>query len=671
MTAPNRRGEGGMGRRAGPRRRKTAERGAASAGQMVARRRVWRAVLSWGWRAAPGWTAYTAALLVGNAICSVLYPVGFALIIDASLRHQLGRLVLGVVAVAVLYAVTWTLAMLAGSAGAVLSDHVSLYLSVRIAEEINAVSSVDHLERPAYLTELDLLRQNLSTLAHGPRQILLVVQVLVRTVGIVVILALIFPPLAMLPLCAVAPVAGERLSVWLRQRSDERLAPDRRLAGDLFSLVTSAGPAKELRVFGAADPLRDRHRALARKADAATARAAVLGGLLGAAGWLIFAAGFVAGIAVVVVRAADGTASVGAVVLAVTLIQRAQLQVGQAAAAIGQLLTIARTARRLFWLEDYAAADRDRQAARRNTAGESAAGESTARVSTARGSTARGNAGVESAAGGSAAGGAGPPAVPDTLRRGITLREVSFGYPPDGATVLDRVDLHLPAGSAVALVGENGAGKTTLVKLLTGMYQPASGQVLLDGVALADLDAAAWRERTAAAFQDFVRFELLARETVGVGDLPRLDHVPALSEALRRADATTVAEGLPDGLATPLGRSFTGGQDLSGGQWQRLALARGMMRDVPLLLILDEPTASLDAITEAALFERYLAARKLASQAGAITLLVSHRFSTVRMADLIVVLDKGRVVASGDHASLIRAGGLYAELYEMQARSYR
>jgi ATP-binding cassette, subfamily B, bacterial len=596
-----------------------------------ARFRVARGVLGWGWRAAPGWTVYTAALLVGNAICSVLYPVGFALIIDAALRHQLDRLVLGMVSVAVLYTVTWVLAMLAGSAGSVLSDRVSLFLSVRIAEQINAVTSVDHLERPAYLTELDLLAQNLRTLASGPRQILLVVQVLVRTVGIVVILALVYPPLAVLPLFAAAPIVGERFSVWLRQRTDERLAPDRRLADSLFSLATSAGSAKELRVFGAADPLRDRHRARAMTVNAGTARAAILGGLLGATGWLVFAAGFVAGIAVVVVRAADGTASVGAVVLAVTLLQRAQLQVGQAAAAIGQLLTMARTARRLFWLEDYAAADRRRQAA----------GASTGH------------------------------AVPDRLRHGITLRGVSFGYPPDGAAVLDRIDLHLPAGSAVALVGENGAGKTTLVKLLTGMYQPTSGQVLLDGMPLADLDVAAWRERTAAAFQDFVRYEFLAGETVGIGDLPRRDHVPALSEALRRADAATVAEALPDGLATPLGRSFTGGQDLSGGQWQRLALARGMMRDVPLLLILDEPTASLDAITEAALFEQYLAARKQASQAGAITLLVSHRFSTVRMADLIVVLDKGRIAASGDHASLIQAGGLYAELYEMQARSYR
>jgi ATP-binding cassette subfamily B protein len=592
------------------------------------RRRVWRSIIGWGWRAAPGWTVGTAAVLVAGAVGSVLYPVGFALVIDAALRHQPGRLVLGVAGVAVLFTLTWALAMFAGTAGAVLSDRTSLYLSVRTAEQINAVRGVDHLERPGYLTELDLLQQNLRLLGNGPRQILLVIQILVRTVGIVVILAVIFPPLAVLPLCAIAPVAGERLSVWLRQRADERLAADRRLADELFSLATSAGPAKELRVFGAASPLRSRHRSLARQVNAGTTRAAVLGGVIGAAGWLIFAAGFVSGIAVVAVRAAHGSAIVGEVVLAVTLIQRAQLQVGQAAAAIGQLLTTSRTARRLLWLEDYAAADR-------------------------------------------AAGRARPAAAPATLSRGISLRQVSFGYPPDGATVLDRIDADLPAGSAVALVGENGAGKTTLVKLLTGMYQPTSGQVLLDGVALAHIGMAAWRERTAAAFQDFVRFELPACETVGIGDLPYVDDVPALDRALHRADATAVASGLPEGLATRLGRSFTGGQELSGGQWQRLALARGMMRDAPLLLILDEPTASLDAITEAALFERYLAARKLASQTGAITLLVSHRFSTVRMADLIVVLDQGRVVASGDHASLIRAGGLYAELFEMQARSYR
>jgi ATP-binding cassette, subfamily B, bacterial len=590
---------------------------------------VWRQIVAWGWRAAPFWTVYTGVVLIGNAVCSVLYPVGFALVIDASLRHQPGRLVLGVAGVAVLYTLGWALAMLAGSAGAYLSNSVTLFLSARVDDQLNAVRGVDHLERPAYLTELDLLQQNIRLLGNGPRQVLLVLQILVRTVGIVVILAVIFPPLAALPLAAAAPVAGERLSVWLRQRSDERLASDRRLADDLFSLATSAGPAKELRVFGTATPLRARHAALARRVNSGTARAAALGGLLGAAGWLIFAAGFVTGIAVVAVRAAQGTADVGQVVLAVTLIQRAQVQVGQAAAAFGQLLTTARTARRMLWLEDYAAADR------------------------------------------AAALAAGQAPAPEVLSSGLTLREVSFGYPPDGPVVLDRIDLHLPAGSAVAVVGENGAGKTTLVKLLTGMYRPTSGEVLVDGVPLGGIDLDSWRRRTAAAFQDFVRYELLAAETVGLGDLPRLDHAPALGRALQRADATAVADELPEGLATPLGRSFAGGQELSGGQWQRLALARGMMRDAPLLLVLDEPTASLDALTEAALFERYLAARRLARETGAITLLVSHRFSTVRMADLIVVLHGGRIAASGDHETLVRAGGLYAELYEMQARSYR
>jgi ATP-binding cassette subfamily B protein len=602
---------------------------------------VWRSVLGWGWRAAPGWLAYTGALLVANAVTTVLYPVGLALVINSALAHRAGGVAAGVAAVAGLYTISWALAMFAGTAGAELSDRTTFYLTARIAEQLNAVSGVDHLERPAYLTELNLLQQNLRLLGNGPRQILLVVQVLVRTVALVVILAVIYPPLAVLPLAAAFPVAGERLSVFLRQRSDERLAADRRLANDLFELATSAGPAKELRVFGVTGPLRDRHRELAGRVNSGTARAALLGGLCGAAGWLLFAGAFVAGIAVVAIRAVDGTATVGAVVLAVTLVQRAQLQVGQAANAIGQLLTTARTARRLRWLEDYAAADGAHQTAAPSARSLSPASERS------------------------------PSPPPATLSRGITLQEVSFGYPPDGSTVLDRVDIHLPAGAAVALVGENGAGKTTLVKLLTGMYRPTAGQVLLDGVPLTDIDLAAWRERTAATFQDFVRFELLAGEAVGVGDLPRINLAPALSEALRRADATAVAAELPGGLDTRLGRSFTGGQELSGGQWQRLALARGMMRDLPLLLILDEPTASLDAITEAALFERYLAARALAKGSGAITLLVSHRFSTVRMADLIIVLDQGRITASGDHAALIRAGGLYAELYELQARAYR
>ena len=245
-------------------------------------RRVWRSVLGWGWRAAPGWLLYTAALLVANAITTVVYPVGLALVIDSALRHDAEGVLVGVILVGGLYTVSWALAMLAGTAGALLSDRTTFYLTARIAEQLNAVSGVDHLERPAYLTELDLLQQNLRLLGNGPRQILLVIQVLVRTVGSVVILSVIFPYLGVLPLAAVFPVAGERLSVFLRQRSDERLAPDRRLANELFELATSAGPAKELRVFGVTGPLRDRHRELARRINSGTARAALLGGV---AGW--------------------------------------------------------------------------------------------------------------------------------------------------------------------------------------------------------------------------------------------------------------------------------------------------------------------------------------------------------------------------------------------------
>jgi ATP-binding cassette subfamily B protein len=229
----------------------------------------------------------------------------------------------------------------------------------------------------------------------------------------------------------------------------------------------------------------------------------------------------------------------------------------------------------------------------------------------------------------------------------------------------------LPAGATVALVGENGAGKTTLVKLLTAMYRPSAGRITVDGVPLASIPVARWRERVSAAFQDFQRLHFILAESVGLGDIAQIDEHEVVRDALARADATAIEQSLPEGLLTRVGNGFTGGRELSGGQWQRLALARGLMRSAPLLVVLDEPTASLDAPTEAALFGRYMqAARTLAQAQGTITLLVSHRFSTVRGADLIVVLDRGLVVEVGAHEQLMAAGGTYAELFELQARAY-
>ena len=239
--------------------------------------------------------------------------------------------------------------------------------------------------------------------------------------------------------------------------------------------------------------------------------------------------------------------------------------------------------------------------------------------------------------------------------------------------MLEDVDLLLPAGKTIAIVGENGAGKTTLVKLLARLYEPNAGRILVDGVDLRRFPVEAWRARISAGFQDFGRFELVARESVGIGDLPesRSDDERASRRSTARRQATSQRRSRP-GSRPSSGATFDGGTDLSIGQWQKVALGRAMMRPAPLLLVLDEPTASLDAPTEHSLFERFaVAAQDAAALTGAITILVTHRFSTVRMADLILVVDDGRISESGTHDELMRRGGLYAELYELQAAAYR
>jgi ATP-binding cassette subfamily B protein len=264
-------------------------------------------------------------------------------------------------------------------------------------------------------------------------------------------------------------------------------------------------------------------------------------------------------------------------------------------------------------------------------------------------------------------------AVPTQLRQGIRLDHVTFAYPGTSHTVLDDVSVTLTRGTVVAIVGENGAGKTTLVKLLAKMYEPSSGSIFVDDHPLARMPAGEWRERMAGAFQDFFRFEFRARHTVGLGDVPRLDDEPAVLAAVDRSGASDVVARLASGLDTQLGATWPSGVELSFGQWQKFALARGFMRVEPLLLVLDEPTAALDAETEHALFERYAAMARSSGNnpSGRITILVSHRFSTVRMADLIVVLDGSRLVEVGSHEELMAKGGQYSELYGIQAAAYR
>jgi ATP-binding cassette subfamily B protein len=251
-------------------------------------------------------------------------------------------------------------------------------------------------------------------------------------------------------------------------------------------------------------------------------------------------------------------------------------------------------------------------------------------------------------------------------RDGVRFEQVSFTYPGAAEPALSGIDLHLPPGSSLALVGENGSGKTTLIKLLTRLYRPDTGRILLDGLPLPEWDEAALRARIGVIFQDFTRYQMLVGENIGAGDERFFEEEARWREAAGLGRAADFIERLPQLYRTQLGKWFKDGQELSGGQWQKIALARAFMRTGADVLVLDEPTAAMDARAEAEIFEHF---RALAHER--ITILISHRFSTVRMADQIVVLDHGRIIERGSHAELVARGGHYAQLFALQARGYR
>ena len=583
---------------------------------------IWR-LCKLGYRHEPALivTAFSLALLA--ALPDALVAYWFKLLGDGAVDGDWNRVRIAVLALALSATGTWFLLTVSTRVQRRFRDKVTIALESHVATLLASITTIAHQERPEYLDRLSVLRNQVFMLDHMYLSLFSTCGWLLRLGITLVLLVAIHPALALLALFALPPVLTSSWRPAVERRAQERGAASNRLARHLFDMATVASPGKDVRVTGIADRLVRLRREAWAAGSAPIMSARWASAAWHAAAWAIFGAGYVAAIVFV---ASGLNAPTGDVLLALAAGARLSFYVGAAVGEIGFLRGVwMDSARRLAWLEDYAAA-------MATTANRPA---------------------------------------PERLVEGIRLEHVSFAYPGTERLVLEDVDLDLPAGTVVAIVGENGAGKSTLVKLLAKLYAPTSGRILVDGTDLAGVSATAWRARLAGAFQDFFRFELRARQSVGVGDLPRIEDEPAVVTAVARAGAADVIERLPIGLDTQLGPTWPGGVEMSFGQWQKLALARGFMRDRPLVLVLDEPTAALDAETEHALFERYAAAARADDGAGRITILVSHRFSTVRMADVIVVLDGARVVEQGPHEALMARRGQYAELYAIQAAAYR
>ena len=595
---------------------------------------MWR-LCKLGYRHEPGLLLAAFLLSLLAALPDALLALWFKLLGQGVLEGD-RRLVYGAaVALGVSAAATWFLRTISTRVQRGFRDKVTIALETHVAQLQATVATIAHQERPEYLDRLAMLRNQVFVLDHMYMSLFSTCGWILRLGVTIVLLMSIHPALVLLAAFAIPTVFTSTWRPAVERAVQERGIRFNRLSRHLFTTATTATPGKEVRVTGIGPRLMTERRTAWERWHAPVSSARWGSALWHTLAWALFGGAYVGA----VVFVSEGLhAPAGDVLLVLAAGSRLSAYIGATVGEIGFLRGIwMEGSQRLAWLEDYAAS----LVARADQP------------------------------------------VPARLAQGIRFEHVSFAYPGTERLVLDDVNLELPAGSVVAIVGENGAGKSTLVKLLAKLYEPASGQILVDGVELARMPAEEWRSRLAGAFQEFFRFEFRARHTVGVGDVPRLNDEPAVTAAVSRAGADDVVGRLTSGLETQLGPTWPQGVEVSFGQWQKLALARGFMRDHPLLLVLDEPTAALDAETEHALFERYAAAvhgsrngipaadGSAAGDDGRITILVSHRFSTVRMADLIVVLDGARVAEFGTHEALMAKGGAYAQLYGIQAAAYR
>lgn len=479
------------------------------------------------------------------------------------------------------------------------------------------------LERPEYWNRSKLLQHGADDLAMGAVSVVIVVLMAAQLVAVAVLFGRFEPWLALAPLVAIP-------ASWLAGRSSRAAAAmekdsieDRRTGDRLFRIATEPASAREAGLLGLSEELVRRHRAVEDSAARATNRVRVRSIGSGLVSWILFALAYFGAALVIVQLAERGAADAGDVALVLGLVTGVVFAAGQLGQFTQGLVHAWTSFGHYCWLEDQS---------QRTDEGSRAS-------------------------------------PPIQHVQGLRLEQVGFRYQGREASTLEDISIDIPAGAVVAIVGESGAGKTTLAKILSGLYSPTTGHVLFDGTPQESLEIESFRRRLSICGQDFTRFELSVADSVGVGDVDQLADTAVVTAALDRANADFVAS-LPEGIETQLGSSWQNGVDLSGGEWQKVAVARALMRPHPLLVVFDEPSAALDPQSEHHLFEQLKSAAVAGIPDGRITVLISHRFSTVQMADLILVLQGGRLVDQGSHVDLMARPGLYAELYRLQVAAY-
>ena len=576
-------------------------------------------------RTDPKVTAGGLLLIPLGWLTGTLFGLWLKLLVDAVVKADAEGVVVAVILLIVNQVGGFLLGVFGHRFNHTLQDRAGLALEHELIQVSAGTNSIQYLELPRYVDRLDPLRKEAWIVHWTLESFAETLGAFVQTAFTVALLVSIHPALGLLPLFGIPALLVARAASLREKRAEEDTAAYRRRQRHFVKLGTEPSPGKELRVFGLERELLRLSRAEWSKEHAIQNRVAWTGTGWQVAASAFFAVGFVGSLVLVGSAVPRGTATVGDLALALVLARTMSNNLGMVVAMLRWLVGCLATGQRFLWL-----VDRKRAETRTPNA-----------------------------------------TVPSRLTEGVTLRNLSFRYPGTERLILDNVTLTLPAGGVVALVGENGAGKTTLVKLLCGMYEPTSGGILVDGTDLRDLDLHEWRRHCTGAFQDHARLEFRVGDAVTIGDLDRMGDREAANRALEAAGAGDLVATLPNGLDTQLGTTWPGGTDLSGGEWQKVALARGLMREDPLLTVFDEPTANLDAQTEDALFARYATEARRQRNANGVTLLVSHRFSTVRAADHIVVLGNSGIVEQGSHDELMERGGVYAELYDLQARGYR